>query len=270
MSNPKDDFEKMNEFWQEGQSAFFKAQSELAENFGKSLSDAFKENGSEMKMPDSLVWQNFANAWKPSWDPSDMLKYQTGFSGFEGVSDDLFALLDPTTWMKTAPEQLNQILQNIAQGPKFADLATPQFDVAEIAQETLDFQQSAADFSGVLYKTWTRVFEKYSKKFSIEDLQSGNVQKALDEWVKIANAELLDMQRKKEFLNAQRGLLRSGVKIKKRQQENAENWAASYQMPTRTEVDDLAKTVYELKRELHKTKKEVAKLKTKIKAKSKK
>lgn len=270
MSDPKEDFEKMSAFWQEGQTAFFKAQNELAQSFGKSLSDAFKASSADMKMPEGVVWQNFANAWKPTWDPDDMLKSQTGFGGFEGISDDLFALLDPTTWMKTAPDQLNQVLQNIVQGPKFADLANPQFDMAEIAQETLDFQKSAADFSGVLYNTWTRVFEKYSKKFSIEDLQSGNVQKALDAWVKIANSELLDMQKKGDFLDAQRGLLRSGVKIKKRQQENAENWAASYQMPTRTELDDLAKTVYELKTELHKTKKEVAKLKAKLKTKSKK
>ena len=54
---------------------------------------------------------------------------------------------------------------------------------------------------------------------------------------------------------------RAGVEIKARQRETAENWCDTWQMPTRTEVDDMAKIVHELRREVRKLKREVATLK---------
>ena len=110
-------------------------------------------------------------------------------------------------------------------------------------------------------EAWGRVFKRYSEDYKLEGLQSGEVKEALDAWLKVANAELLETQRSPEFMDAQRRLMRAGVEIKARQRETSETWCDNWQMPTRTEVDDMAKIVHELRREVRKLKWEVAALK---------
>ena len=57
--------------------------------------------------------------------------------------------------MQHAPEQLRNILNSIAQGPQFADLATPHIDAAEAWRESLDYQKAAMDFSKIMQDAMT-------------------------------------------------------------------------------------------------------------------
>jgi hypothetical protein len=254
-----DSFEQMMNMWSEGQTAFFKAQKEAVENFESVLSGVKPE---EETTDPYAAWHQFIQAWAPNWDTSAM-KGESANDVFTNSRDAFLNLLDPSNWSPLAPEQLRKILEGIVQGPQFADLATPQVDAAEVWRETLDYQQSLGEMAQVLQETWTRTLKKYSEEYSVEDLNSGDVTGALEAWLKIANAELLKTQGSKEFLAAQRSLLRSSVEIKARMKEVAEVWSESYQIPTRTEVDDLTKVVHELRREVRILKREVAALKGK-------
>lgn len=261
-----DGFDNMFDMWQQGQEAFLKAQKEAVDGFNNSLSGAFgKTGGIDMPIMGSdeaaKAWSGFINSWAPTWDPTSMMANMPGADIFTKGNTTLFGMLDPANWTHQAPDQLRRILQTVAQGPQFADLATPQVDAAEAWREGLDYQQAAADFTRVLHGAWTRAFEKYSAEFSLEDLQSGDVKEALDAWLKAANAELLDTQSTPEFMDAQKRLLRAGIEIKARQREMAEAWSEAYQMPTRTEVDDMAKIIHELRREVRKLKREIGSLK---------
>ena len=252
-------FEQMMNMWSEGQTAFFKAQTDAMENFETVMS------GSKHK-PEAAdpyaAWHQLIQAWAPNWDVSAMTS-ESANELFTSNRDAFLNMLDPTNWSPLAPEQLRKILEGIANGPQFADLATPQIDAAEVWRETLDYQQAMAKMAEVLQDTWARTLKEYSEEYSVEDLNSGDVQGALDAWLKIANAELLRTQRSSDYLSAQRGLLRSSAEIKSRMKEVAEVWSESYQMPTRTEYDDLAKIVHELRREVRKLKREVTALKSK-------
>lgn len=252
-------FEQMMNMWNEGQTAFFKAQTDAMENFEKVMSDAKRET--ETADP-YAAWHQFIQAWAPNWDVSAM----TGDGAnelFTSNRDAFLNMLDPTNWSPLAPEQLRKILEGIADGPQFADLATPQIDAAEAWRETLDYQQAMAKMAQVLQDTWSRTLKEYTEEYSVEELNSGDVQGALDAWLKIANAELLRTQCSSDYLSAQRDLLRASAEIKSRMKDIAEVWSESYQMPTRTEYDDLAKIVHELRREVRKLKREVTALKSK-------
>ncbi len=250
-----DSFEQMMNMWSEGQAAFFKAQKESMETFESAFSGTQKQKDSDP----FAIWQDFIQAWAPNWDVKSMKNPLDG--GFTNGRDAFLDMITPSNWSPFAPEQLRTILESVAQGPQFADLATPQIEMAETWRETMDYQQSLADMAKVLQDTWVRTLKKYSEDYSVEDLNSGNVSGALDAWLKIANAELLETQRSNDFMAAQRGMLRSSVEIKARMREVAESWSESYQMPTRTEVDDLMKIVHELRREVRKLKREVASIK---------
>jgi len=262
MANKDNPFADMMNIWQENQEAFFKAQNQVAETFQKSIEETAKGFGKPDTDP-MVAWNSFIKSWAPEWDP-------TSFMASGGMAADLwtkgngalFTMLEPGNWTNYAPEELRNILNSIAQGPRFADLASPQQDAASAWRESLDYSEAAADMSRIMQEAWTRAYEKYSEEYSLEDLQSGNVKGALDAWLAAANSELLETQKMPKFMDAQRRMIRATTEIKARQRDMAESWSEAYQIPTRTEVDDLTKIVHELRREVRKLQRELAALKS--------
>lgn len=255
-------FEAMLGMWQQGQEAFFKAQEEVSEQFRKSLENMPGSVGKSDTDP-FAAWQSLIKAWSPTWGV-DTSPNPFDFSpDFTGGKNMFHSLLDPQKWTNYAPEQLRVILEKIAKGPQFADLATPQYAAATAWRENLDYQQAAADMSKVMQSAWADAYELYSKKFSLEDLQSANMQEALDEWLKAANTSLLNAQGSDEFLDAQKRLIRASTEIRARQRDMAEEWSEVWQMPTRTEVDDLTLHIHQLRRELREVRRELQSLKDK-------
>lgn len=249
--------------WEQGQKAFFEAQSEFSKNFEVMLKNAgnpfqAEDNGKDEAFNPVSAWQDFVGLWAPTWDMKNFDGAMSGKTFFDQSNAAFFKMFDSDAWAKNVPEQLREILQSVSKGPQFADLATPHIDAANAWRETLDYQKAAGDFSTVMQDAWTRTYEAYSKKFSLEDLKSGAVPDALAAWIAAANEQLLEVQRSPEFMDAQKRLLRAGFEIKARQKEMAEAWCETYQMPTRTELDDLTKTVHELRRELRKVKRDLA------------
>lgn len=256
MADAKDGMDQVFKFWQDSQDAFFNAQKDLAEGFAKSMTQNFTPKPTNMATQGFEAWQDFVKAWAPGWDPATAMA--TGSADmFNKGHDAMFSLFDPSTWMAQSPDQLKTILQGIANAPQFADLVMPQGDMATVWQETVDFQEATAAFAKIMHEAWLRSYAEYSKAFSLDDLQSGKVTEALDAWLKIANKELLNTQGSQGFMDAQKKLMATATRLKKRQAEAAQKWAESYQMPTRAEIDDLTKTVTDLRREVRELKRKL-------------
>jgi len=256
MADAKDTMDQMFKFWQDGQDAFFNAQQDLADGFAKSMTQGFTPKPTNMMPQGFDAWQGFVKAWAPGWDPATAMA--TGAADMMGKSRDaMFSLFDPSTWMAQSPEQLKTILQGIANAPQFADLVMPQGDMATAWAETVEFQEATAGFAKIMHEAWLRSYTEYSKAFSLEDLKSGKVKQALDAWLKIANKELLDTQASQDFMDAQKKLMSTATRLKKRQAEAAQKWAETYQMPTRSEIDDLTQIVTDLRRELRDLKRKI-------------
>ena len=234
----KDGFEAITEFWQQSQEAFFKAQEDISEQFGKSLKEMAATVEREASDP-VAAWNAMIKAWAPDW--SDF-GHKT--DGFKDSQQAFFEMLSPQNWTKYAPEQLRVMLERVAAGPKFADMAMPQQEMAGAWREVTDYQKAAADMSSVMQQAWTNAYKEFSETHSLEDLKSGDVNGALDSWLKAANKALLEAQGSDAFLDAQRRMIRASTEIRARQRDMAENWSTSWQMPTRSEVDDLAQTVH--------------------------
>src|SRR6185503_9195176 len=69
-------------------------------------------------------------------------------------------------------------------------------------------------------------------------------------WVETANEVLLETQRSEAFLTTQRDLMKASSELRLAQQELAEFYSEMFGYPTRTELDDVHRTVTELRREL--------------------
>src|SRR4029453_5014005 len=69
-------------------------------------------------------------------------------------------------------------------------------------------------------------------------------------WVETANEVLLETQRSEAFLTTQRDLIKASGDLRLAQQDLAEFYSEMFGYPTRTELDDVHRTVTELRREL--------------------
>ena len=79
-------------------------------------------------------------------------------------------------------------------------------------------------------------------------------------WFSIANQTLLETHRSSEFLEAQRKLLRAAMDYRLQLRAVAEEFCETFQIPGRTEVDELARTVHELRREVRALKRRLPRL----------
>ncbi|SAL85407.1 Poly(R)-hydroxyalkanoic acid synthase subunit (PHA_synth_III_E) [Caballeronia terrestris] len=71
-----------------------------------------------------------------------------------------------------------------------------------------------------------------------------------DRWLKVANETLIEAHRSEEFVEAQTGMLRAASDYRLRERALAESWCEAYHIPTRTEVDEIQRTVTELRRQI--------------------
>jgi hypothetical protein len=69
-------------------------------------------------------------------------------------------------------------------------------------------------------------------------------------WLDVANETLIEAYRTEEFVEAQRKMLRSSSDYRLQERKIAESWCDAFHVPTRTEVDELQRTVVELRRQV--------------------
>jgi polyhydroxyalkanoate synthase subunit PhaE len=69
-------------------------------------------------------------------------------------------------------------------------------------------------------------------------------------WTDTANRQLLETQRSEPFLQTQAAMIRASTELRLAQQELVEHFGRQFGFPTRTELDDVHRTVTELRREM--------------------
>lgn len=159
-------------------------------------------------------------------------------------------LFDPAEW-KRAGSHFATGLEKLTEGPTYATLWD--LDRKLLALQKL-WSEQAADtqrYWEVVQRAWTDALARFTKTLSDskgEPITSGRA--LLDLWLATANKALVEMHRSKEFLEAQRKVTRSSAEYRLAEREIAEAWCEAHHIPTRTEVDELQRTVAELRREL--------------------
>ena len=69
-------------------------------------------------------------------------------------------------------------------------------------------------------------------------------------WTDTANRQLLETQRSEPFLQTQAAMIRASTELRMAQQELVEHFGRQFGFATRTELDDVNRTVTELRREV--------------------
>jgi len=167
----------------------------------------------------------------------------------DGIVEATFRkMVDPRTWT-SAGGGLDEVLGRMAEGPRFADLWEIERRYAGVLQAWINLRRCGLEHNRVVLEAWLQAARQFSEHLA---RNSGNLdaKAALTLWTETANRKLLETQRSESFLQTQAALIRAATELRLAQQELVEHFGKQYGFPTRTELDDVHRTLTEVRREL--------------------
>ena len=234
-------FEQGNEwlkFWNENQKSLFQSWAE-----GKPSPFAMHgepppgtEVMSDLMKRSMEEWTTFA---KTAWTKGG--KFDT---------EAMKKLFDPEEW-KRAGSHFDVGMEKLTEGPTYATLWDLDKKTLNVQKLWVERARDVEQYWEVVQGAWARALERYMK--AVNDPKAAPItsgRQMLDLWLATANESLLEMHRSKEFLEAQRRMTRSSTEYRLAEREIAESFCEMHHIPTRTEMDEIQKTMAELRREL--------------------
>ncbi len=172
-------------------------------------------------------------------------------SGSDADRSSLQQLLDPAVASRTGAGRFDLALERLTEGPTYATLWDLDRKLLNAQKLWLKRSEDIASYQAIVQAAWRRAVERFTVALNdskAPPLKSGR--EFLDLWIATANACLLEMHRSEAFLEAQRKMTRSATEYRLQEREIAEAFCAMHHIPTRTEMDEVQRAVYELRREL--------------------
>ena len=160
-------------------------------------------------------------------------------------------LFDPAEWGRAGVGGFDLALEHLTEGPTYAtlwDLDRKLLNAQRLSQQRL---RDIAAYQAIMQDAWRSASERFFRALSDASRQPiSSARELLDLWVATANETLIEMHRTPKFLEAQRNVTRSSVDYRLQERAIAETFCEVHHIPTRSEVDELQRTVMELRRQV--------------------
>ena len=161
---------------------------------------------------------------------------------------ELFA---PDRWSGNGTGAFDTGLRQVLEGPKYATLFDLDRKLLALSQLASQRDKDVAAFHAILLKAWNAAFERFSSSVASTKVQAPPTWRDMaDRWLAVVNDTLIEAQRSEAFVEAQRKMLRSASDHRLQERKIAEAWCDAFHVPTRTEMDEMQRTVAELRRQL--------------------
>jgi poly[(R)-3-hydroxyalkanoate] polymerase subunit PhaE len=231
---------QMFKFWTEGQKAWLESLARPA---------AGTVNPFGQATPPQAAMQQWNDAWKASLDQWSALLQQGSQIAFS--QENLRKIVDPAEWAKPAPGSFDFGIEHLIEGPNFATLWDLDRKMLKLQQLGVKRAEDSAAYHAVVFAAWKEAAERFVRQFGkAEGTPVSSYRELVDLWIKTANETLLEVHRSPEFLEAQRRVTRSATDYRLAEREIAETYCEIHHLPTRTEMDEVQRTVYQLRRDL--------------------
>lgn len=257
------------DFWTLGGSAWLQAGESAAQtfaDFAKKGYSAFDLHGSlsQASVPDltgeaaelTRASQAMADLWSAANALSATLMGSLGeqLPAATEVDPTIAAtyqkLLDPWAWLAPTSE-MDKMLSRMAEGPQLADLWEIERKYALVVQAWIVLRRQSLEHSAVELDGWLSAGHAYADDLKVLPKEARRDTKALVSlWIATANSTLVETQRSERFLETQTALIRATTELKVAQRDLVEYYGERFGFPTRTELDDVHRTVTELRREV--------------------
>lgn len=249
-----DAFKAMGEFWTRAGSAFLNPGGPGAP---APFSSAF--SWPALSSTDMAGLTEAQNALAQSWASATALSQTlTASLGGGAAAPDptagavLARIFDPKAWLGGTAD-FDAALNRIAEGPQLADLWQTERRFGALLTAWTALRRAQAEHQAVMLDAWTSAAGTFAKEANAraergESFASGR--EMMTRWIETANTILLDVQRSEIFLRSQRGVLKASTDLRLAQQDISTFTSEIYGQPTRAELDDVHKSLTELKREV--------------------
>jgi len=183
--------------------------------------------------------------------PGQAADAAAGQGGEDSVNTMFRRMVSPQTWLSGAGE-LQDVLSRAAEGPRFADLWEVERKYARVFSAWTGLRQRSLEHNAVVLEAWVEAGRQFADgtKPAADALSPPDARALLAKWTAIANKVLLANQRSEPFLRTQTALIRASTELRLAQRDLVEHYGDQYGFPTRTELDDVHRTVTELRREM--------------------
>jgi hypothetical protein len=236
--NPFEQNNDWTKFWSDSQKSLFQAWAE-----GKP--PAFAVEG--MPPPDADAVSDLMRRTMEQW-ASFTRDAWTAKRGFD--PEAMKKLFDPAEW-KRAGSHFDMGMEKLTEGPTYATLWDLDKKMLKVQQLWVARARDVERYTEVIHGAWARALERFTRSLNdgkAEPITSGR--QMLDLWLATANKSLIEMHRSDEFLEAQRSMTRSSAEYRLAERDIAEAFCEMHHIPTRTEMDEVQRTVTELRREV--------------------
>jgi polyhydroxyalkanoate synthase subunit PhaE len=273
--NPFDYSKAVADFWTAQGQALMKAQQQA----GAALAEGVKAvtSGKFPMMPDmpldfskgandlAQAGKSLMDLWSAAASMSGKLATTVattpgGAPGGDGVVEATFRkIADPRSWMGSTGE-MDDVLGRMAEGPRFADLWEAERRYAGVLQAWINLRRRSLEHNAVVLQAWMQAARRFTEQLAARtaaDAKTLDAKANLAMWIETANTQLLETQRSEGFLQTQAAMIRATTELRLAQQELVEHFGKQYGFPTRTELDDVHRTVTELRRELRSMRREL-------------
>ena len=263
--NPFDYSKAIADFWTAQGEAVVKAQQQAAKALAEGMQAA--ASGTLPTMPElptdlsddiaelATAGRSVAEMWSAATATFSALTATfpaAGGGGDPTVEATFHRMVDPRSWMAGTGE-IDDVLGRMTEGPRFADLWEVERHYARVLRAWMDVRRRGFEHGAVVLGAWLRAGRSFTEAMAARSgggAASPDAKAALALWTEIANAELLQTQRSEPFLQSQAAMIRASTELRMVQQELVEHFGQQYGFPTRAELDDVHRTVTELRREL--------------------
>jgi polyhydroxyalkanoate synthase subunit PhaE len=148
--------------------------------------------------------------------------------------------------------QVSEAIRTMTEGPRLADVGSIERLMAQVMERYVDVQAASRGYESLVAGAWMEANQTFAATAAKGLAEPGPVQptQALRTWLGIADEVLTRTHRSPAFLEAQRRLLRAGMDFLLAERELVETLVEPTGLPTRSEIDELHRTVHTLKRQV--------------------
>ena len=260
--DPLEYMQSLAELWRRGSSAFVTGPQNLFLDMAERMAKAGRaEKGlafptGSIAEADGLASaaQAFASLWSSAIEMSATMgrALQKGEKPDPIVTEMLGKIFDPRLWF-TATDEMDEALQRMAEGPRLADLWNIERKFLAMFNAWVALRRRSLEHNTVMLDAWIRAVGAFAKDLNARAERGetlGSWREVLSAWVETANRVLLQTQRSEAFLKTQREVLKASTDLRLAQQEVAGFYSEMFGYPTHAELDDVYRTVTELRRDL--------------------
>jgi poly[(R)-3-hydroxyalkanoate] polymerase subunit PhaE len=206
--------------------------------------------------PQELASANeaFAALWTSALELSQSMArtMEQGKTADPLVAELLSKLFDPRAWFSSLGG-MDEALTRMAEGPRLADLWDTERKLLNLFNAWTLLRRRSIEHNTIMLEAWMRAAGTFAKTLNEKAERKHTLaswREVLALWVETANTALLETQRTDKYLKSQREILKASTDLRLAQQEMAAFYSEVFGYPTRAELDDVHRTVTELRREL--------------------